>query len=406
MATIELMPKGVKLIVDNEEYNYTFFPLQCDRISWDIGTLDSTTFTLRADTYRALDKESRKIYSQIKDILPDLFQILCYYKNNKVLLATLEVGFEYIYNLPNVSNHIKMHLLRNLLCNPYLFRQINKVYNTLITEAIDEMANRLTAYPDLSQGAIARKYYEKINERVYASQYALYSDVLTIEDFIKYRKEPLFKRMVKILRNENAIIQNIQKEVEKLSAIVQQDGYDDKAIDIKVAFDIKLSQPYCLMNDLKEIADIAKQLENNVTWKEIKTYKQVQDYLKQLQIDLANFKNPIANELFSKNQKATLKDYENEIYKVIIPLNIGECIKYGDRLSNCLGHFEWNTYLKNGKRAAFVVLNKTTNKYVACVDLSIPNKKVCQSLGPCNSTLQNQELISFINTYITIIKAR
>ncbi len=408
MATIELMPKGIKITIDNEKYNYTFFPQQCDKLPYEIGTLVTNEFKLRADIYRELNKESRKIYPNIKRILPELFRVLYFDRNNKNKLAVLEVGFEYICNLSTLSNDGKTYLLENLLADSYYFNDINKVYNKLLMETIDEAVNKIITGQYVSRGTIGKAYVEKVNKKVYAVQYEPYSDVLTMGDFIQYHQEPLFTRMVKILRNENTVIQNTKKEMEKLRAIALEDGYTENSLKIELADNIRLPDCYILSARLKRIAEIADKLGNNcVTWKELKSYQQVNDCLNQLEADLANARNAEENQRFAEVQKATLKEYENETYKIIIPLNVGECITYGDRLSNCLGHFEWDNYLRLNKRAAFVVLNKTTNKYVACVDISLSNKHLCQCLGPCNSTITDQNLLSFIHDYLNnIIKAR
>lgn len=107
--------------------------------------------------------------------------------------------------------------------------------------------------------------------------------------------------------------------------------------------------------------------------------------------DLTSMKESKDNETFAKRQQNANLEYENEEFKIFVPTSRGDLAKYGNYFNNCLNGHEWNCYLSDGERYAVIVIDKTTNKPVICVDIDCGDRKIHQYLKPCNRPLSRDD---------------
>lgn len=92
--------------------------------------------------------------------------------------------------------------------------------------------------------------------------------------------------------------------------------------------------------------------------------------------------------IFKKSQEERNLFFENEEYITIIPTTYQEIQKEGENLNNCLGGYEWNTYLSKGKRKVVFVRRKDNpdKSYIAC-DINIFGF-ICQFLKGNNQEIK------------------
>lgn len=111
----------------------------------------------------------------------------------------------------------------------------------------------------------------------------------------------------------------------------------------------------------------------------------------------------IEEKIFKKSQEEKNLFFENEEYITIIPTTYQEIQKEGEKLNNCLGGYEWNTYLSQGKRKVVFVRRKDNpdKSYIAC-DINVFGF-ICQFLKRDNieieSTKDGENIFDFKEKY-------
>lgn len=106
------------------------------------------------------------------------------------------------------------------------------------------------------------------------------------------------------------------------------------------------------------------------------------------------------NGLFKENQTGISLNYENEDFIVIVPVTYQELLSEGKALNNCLAHYEWNQYLKRGKRRVVFIREKSNpdRPYIAC-DINIVDNNIIQYYGYGNGTPFDEKAVSFKKEY-------
>ena len=115
----------------------------------------------------------------------------------------------------------------------------------------------------------------------------------------------------------------------------------------------------------------------------------------------ADHEKELTEKQFKLNQEKFNLNFEDEEFKVIVPLTKKEINYYGNVFHNCLGGYEWNNYLRKGLRLVVIIINKQTNKPCICCDMSINSLKIQQFLKEGNNYLvtKDRELRHFKEKY-------
>lgn len=180
---------------------------------------------------------------------------------------------------------------------------------------------------------------------------------------------------------------------EKLTALVPKSDIDNNYIYMKLSLYEKKSLAsifysyYEIMNELKDLCELLGcNIPNGNPKKQLEYLRKaaaqrynVQD--NDLQFLLAQSKFPFKN----------LTDILKDDYEVEIPMNHQECTKIGNEFHNCVGGYEWNMYLHDGKRALVVFRDKKTSEKICC-DIDRISHNICQFYQPCNNLVTERGL--------------
>lgn len=183
------------------------------------------------------------------------------------------------------------------------------------------------------------------------------------------------------------------------------------------------------------LSEIQQLKEENFTQKEILAYNRIKyfqgayglvpdskikDYLRAIRImeidtptgnflinyrkimtEKADREKELVEKQFKLNQEKFNLNFEDEDFKVIVPLTKKEIKYYGNVFHNCLSGYEWNNYLSKGLRLVTIIINKQTNKPCICCDMSINSLKIQQFLKEGNKYLvtKDRELRHFKEKY-------
>lgn len=101
------------------------------------------------------------------------------------------------------------------------------------------------------------------------------------------------------------------------------------------------------------------------------------------------------NRYFKANQTEKNLFFENDEYKIYVPTSRQELREIGNTFNNCANGHEWDTFLGENLRKLVVVINKETEKYEVCCDISSDNGKICQYLVKNNYSVQSTTLNNF-----------
>lgn len=115
------------------------------------------------------------------------------------------------------------------------------------------------------------------------------------------------------------------------------------------------------------------------------------DIIKKIADDYAraNEENTIlaeVNKIFKANQTSLNLNFENKDFIVKVPTTYDELLAEGSALKNCLAHFEFNNYIKNGRRRiAFVRRKSDPDKACIACDIDVYANSIEQFLAYGNS---------------------
>ena len=102
------------------------------------------------------------------------------------------------------------------------------------------------------------------------------------------------------------------------------------------------------------------------------------------------------NRVIKYNQTSIPLMFEDEKFIIKVPTTYEELLAEGTALRNCLGHYEYNNYVKNGyRRIVFIREKSNPNKpYIAC-DIDIYENKIMQYYEYANNDVVNQSALDF-----------
>lgn len=107
----------------------------------------------------------------------------------------------------------------------------------------------------------------------------------------------------------------------------------------------------------------------------------------------------IEDKEFEKWQTRKNFNYENDKYKIIIPITRKELRYYGDYFENCLNGHEYDCYLKTHSRNVGIIIEKETNIPKVCLDFEEKHLRILQFLRHDNKDVREKNLIAFKNEY-------
>ena len=147
----------------------------------------------------------------------------------------------------------------------------------------------------------------------------------------------------------------------------------------------------------REVTNLLRELQ--ITDYEITSIANDLEYLKDLREERRQAAN---NAIFSARQTEYDLNFEDDNYKIFVPMSYKDCAKIGKQFSNCAGGYEWNNYLISnhvGYRHLVVVVEKATNNYKVCTDIDNRNLEIIQYLKERNNRVEDKELIAFKSKY-------
>jgi hypothetical protein len=150
----------------------------------------------------------------------------------------------------------------------------------------------------------------------------------------------------------------------------------------------------------------------------IEKYRQVDRLIEQLELtdyevnnvdeairDLESLKDKVQSEKFATHQQNIKLEYENDHFKILVPLSRADLAFYGSYFHNCLNGYEWNNYLSNGRRYVVIVLDKKDqNSPVVCADIDSYDNDIHQYLAKYNNNVTDEEQIEFRGEYQQYLK--
>lgn len=214
---------------------------------------------------------------------------------------------------------------------------------------------------------------EEIKQMILHRSFDYVNAFITLANKYKSFRKALnqqINRKIKIDLNRQKVFDMLGVNEETLAS-----DYGFRCYDVKSCVSDKI---YSLMRDY-EWAD------------KMMTDMQITDYeitdIKAALRDLQSMKEGRENELFAARQKNANLEYENDEFKIFVPTSRGDLAKYGSYFNNCLNGHEWNCYLSDGARYAVIVIDKTIDRPVICVDIDCKDRKIHQYLKQFNRCL-------------------
>lgn len=206
----------------------------------------------------------------------------------------------------------------------------------------------------------------------------------------------------KIVQSEFRQGQKIASVIEEIPAILEKANiphYVINSIEVSTAGDV---------STYDTIEEVYSNLAHTLRcWTYDKRYKVLKSVCAEADFDnihnLREFNSFLENELHKDEQKLFVErqelmpTFEDNTYKVYIPKSYAECKEIGNYFHNCVGHFEWDNYLKRGERGLFIVVRKSDEVKVACCDCD--EVRVLQKLQKYNNSITDKSVLDFIKEY-------
>ena len=218
-----------------------------------------------------------------------------------------------------------------------------------------------------------------------------------------------FEKCDKIVKSEYRQSEKIKETITNLPALLEQTGIPHYIMEnirftttgntytydtIDEVYNRFAQVIYYILNDNKVIA--LKNVCQNTDFDNIHN-------IREFETRVDNEYHKAEQEIFV-NRQSRLPAYENDTYTVYIPKSYDECKEIGDYFHNCVGHYEWTNYLRNGRRGLFIVVKKSNNEKVACCDCD--EREVLQKLQKHNNRITDRDILNFIKDYEKIIYER
>lgn len=110
------------------------------------------------------------------------------------------------------------------------------------------------------------------------------------------------------------------------------------------------------------------------------------------------------NKIIKYNQTSIPLTFEDDKFIVKVPTTYEELLAEGTALRNCLGHYEYNNYVKNGRRRIVFIREKSNpdKSFIAC-DIDVYENEIMQYLKYGNNDVHNQDALNFREKYQTYL---
>jgi hypothetical protein len=291
----------------------------------------------------------------------------------------------------------------------------------------DFIPNKIKMKPSLMNIGISPSEYKRLYQSQNDSKYQKLINEENIQisysEYQYYKQEPYFERAVTLYKKKMQEKKEINKAVKQAEQALLNISKNIKGIKgIKLAYhcpDIEsnnfvdfLGSFSSLEAEIQAYNDLVQNNEMFIIFqpKDYNTIFEVYERANQIKKNRESLQFALEEKTFKENQEKILKDFENDTYIIVIPKTHQECIAYGSTMHNYLGNYEWNSYLRNGKRAVFLVKEKSSSKLVACIDGNTNTLKYKfkrkQALAPRNEPIRNGQIKNFIQAYIAYINEK
>jgi len=154
---------------------------------------------------------------------------------------------------------------------------------------------------------------------------------------------------------------------------------------------------YLLMRNAIKKAHL-KKIEYKVKGNPMDIVKSIADAYAKLEGQ--NEKTAIVDELIKKNQTSIPLEFEDDKFIVKVPTTYKELLAEGTALRNCLGHYEYNHFVRNGRRRIVFIRRKNfpDKSYIAC-DIDVYTNDIQQYLRYDNETVIDTDALEFKEKY-------
>ena len=154
---------------------------------------------------------------------------------------------------------------------------------------------------------------------------------------------------------------------------------------------------YLLMRNAIKKAHL-KKIEYKVKGNPMDIVKSIADAYAKLEGQ--NEKTAIVDELIKKNQTSIPLEFEDDKFIVKVPTTYKELLAEGTALRNCLGHYEYNHFVRNGRRRIVFIRRKNfpDKSYIAC-DIDVYTNDIQQYLRYGNETVIDTDALEFKEKY-------
>lgn len=293
-----------------------------------------------------------------------------------------------------VNYEIKNILIRSLMYSDmeWVLKNWKKVLKGMLEMIKDKcyLWRLMNSYDDikiiLTNYELMKKYADifvndKVKNYFCKSIYTNFFTEKTFRDIIK-----------KEIKKEKKFFENQNKVKEYL-------GTEDLNI-IYRTYGIKF-QDFDLYHHIDEITKKYARIKSLLNRMSMNNYKITDIYTDYNYIVSLYEKNKIENDnrYFKANQTEKNLFFENDEYKIYIPTSREELREIGNTFNNCANGHEWNVYLSGNYRKLVVVIDKKTEKYKVCCDISSYDGEICQYLIKNNRSVQSATLNNFKNEY-------
>lgn len=229
-----------------------------------------------------------------------------------------------------------------------------------------------------------------------------YADIFVNDEVKRYFCNNVYNNFFTEKTFRDIIKKEIKKEkkfFENQNKVKEYLGTEDLNI-IYRTYGIKF-QDYNLYNHIGEITNKYARIKSLLNKMSMNNYKITDIYTDYDYIVSLYEKNKIENDdrYFKANQTEKNLFFENDEYKIYIPTSRQELREIGNTFHNCANGYEWNTFLSTNSRKLVVVIDKKTEKYKVCCDISSYDGKICQYLIQNNRSVQSDTLNNFKNEY-------
>lgn len=377
---------GMTVTIDGQEYGISLYPISCNPIpNQYVGkSCDRRNFSLNkqsvptTSTQKDLYGQYKILYTYYSCILPqatEATKLLCelLWRNNIALNEHYYWLMQSIYNRTDITKADISKVITKLL---------NKEIDAIKFEDIEYEVKQRYNKVIINQLPIKSSY---LKEKILATSHYWQMPKEFFDDVVKWQV-----RLVKDLKKTEHIMEEIDRFTEKTIP-----HYLQNYIILSHSSNYTLMTRY---SDIQDFIDTYEEIDEyirilNTVWNDNPmTYPELRDYRKELYQRSEDIREKAKEEEFKNRQSKLNNIWDNDNYKIIIPLTKEDCVKIGNKFHNCFGNHEWNYHFKNGERYGACVVDRANNP-VICLDIDIRSRKIMQYLAPNNRTIHDKEIL-------------